>query len=194
MDIQYFATASAFRRWLVKHHQSSSELWVRYYKKDSGKPSITYPESVDQALCFGWIDGVRHAVDEDSYRVRFTPRKKKSVWSTVNIKKVVELKRQNLMSSAGLKAFEARTEDRSEIYSFEKKRKQELEPEFRKRLNANKKARLFFEAQIPSYQRTATHWVMSAKKVETRVKRLEQLIADSEKGLWVPPMRRAQRK
>jgi uncharacterized protein YdeI (YjbR/CyaY-like superfamily) len=190
----FFKTAADFRIWLAKYHSSATELWVGYYKKDSGKPSITYSESVDQALCFGWIDGLRHPIDDVSYKIRFTPRKPRSIWSTININKVAGLTRNGLMQPAGVKAFEARTEDRSEIYSFEKKRKQHLDPTFQKKLKANKKALAFFASQIPSYRRTVTHWIMSAKQQETRERRLAQLIADSEKGLWVPPMRSAQRK
>jgi len=190
----FFKTPAEFRAWLAKNHTSEKELHVGYYKKNSGRPSITYSESVDQALCFGWIDGVRHAIDDVSYTVRFTPRKPRSIWSTINLKKVAALTKQGLMHPAGLKACEARSEDRSEIYSFEKKRKQQLDPAFAKKLKSSKKAYDFFSSQIPSYQRTVIHWIMSAKQEETRVRRLNQLISDSQNGLWVPPMRSAQRK
>ena len=178
----------------MKNHSSATELWVAFYKRESGHTSITYSESVDQALCFGWIDGVRHSIDDVSYKIRFTPRKPRSIWSAVNIKKVAALTRQGLLQPTGIKAFESRTEDRSEIYSFEKKRKQELDPAFANRLKSNKQAHAFFAAQIPSYQRTVIHWIMSAKQPETRERRLTQLISDSEMGLCIPPMRSAQRK
>lgn len=190
----FFKTPADFRRWLSQHHTSQTELWVAYYKKDSGKPSITYSESVDQALCFGWIDGVRHAIDNVSYKIRFTPRKPKSIWSTINITKVKELTKCALMEPAGVKAFEARTENRSEIYSFEHKGIRQLDPAYEKKLAANKKAKAFFDAQIPSYKRVVVHWVMSAKQEETRLRRLNLLIENSVKGLWAPPYLRAQRK
>ena len=190
----FFKTAAEFRAWLANHHASATELWVAYYKKESGRVSITYSESVDQALCFGWIDGLRHPIDDISYKVRFTPRKPRSIWSTINIRKVAALTKQRLMEPAGIKAFEERTKDRSEVYSFEKKRKTQLDPAFENKLKANKKAHAFYASQIPSYQRTIIHWIMSAKQQETRERRLAQLIADSTQGLWVPPMRSAQRK
>ena len=191
---KFFKTAADFHQWLASNHASAAELWVGYYKKDSGRPSITYSESVDQALCFGWIDGVRYSIDELRYKIRFTPRKPKSIWSAVNIRKVAELTKLELMQPAGVKAFSLRTEERSEIYAFERKRKQELDRAYAKKLAANKKAKTFFDAQIPSYRRVIIHWVMSAKQEETRERRLDLLIASSEKGLWAPPYLRAQRK
>lgn len=190
----FFKSAGDLREWLAKHHDREIELWVGYYKKGCGKPSITYSESVDQAVCFGWIDGVRHGIDDVSYKIRFTPRKPRSIWSSVNIRKANELTKQGLMHAAGSKAFEERTEDRSEIYSFEHKGIRELDPAYEKKLAENKKAKAFFDAQVPSYRKVIIHWVMSAKKEETKQKRLEQLIADSENGLWVKPMRRPERK
>jgi uncharacterized protein YdeI (YjbR/CyaY-like superfamily) len=184
--------AAEFRQWLAANHASQTELWVGFYKKDSGRPTITYSESVDQAICFGWIDGVRVSIDGASHKIRFTPRKPRSIWSAINIRKANELTRLGLMHQAGDKAFNARTDDRSEIYAFERKAKRELDPVFAKQLAANKKAKAFFDAQRPSYQRVVIHWVMSAKKDETKLKRLQQLISDSEKGLWVPQLRRAQ--
>jgi uncharacterized protein YdeI (YjbR/CyaY-like superfamily) len=191
---KFFKTAADFRQWLALNHASRTEIWVGYYKKDSGKPSITYSESVDQALCFGWIDGVRYSIDDLSYKIRFTPRKHTSIWSAVNIRKVAELTKLDLMQPAGVKAFSLRTEERSEIYAFERKRRQELDPAYAKKLAANKKAKAFFDAQIPSYRRVIIHWVMSAKQEETRQRRLDLLIESSEKGLWAPPYLRAQRK
>jgi len=189
---KFFKSAAEFRQWLATNGATHNELWVGYSKKDSGRPSITYTESVDQAICFGWIDGVRSSIDAVSYKIRFTPRKPRSIWSNINIRKATELTKLGQMHPAGEKAFAARREDRSEIYSFEHKAQRELDPGFAKRLAANKKAKAFFEAQRPSYQRVAIHWVMSAKRDETWLKRLQQLISDSAKGLWIPPLRRAQ--
>jgi len=191
---RFFKTSSDLRKWFAANHASATELWVGYYKKDSGKPSVTYSESVDQALCFGWIDGVRYGIDDVSYKIRFTPRKPKSIWSTINLKKVAELTRLGLMEPAGIKEFESRTEERTEVYSFEKTGVRHFDPAYEKKLKASKKAWAFWEAQIPSYRKVVTHWVMSAKQEETRQRRLQQLISDSEKGLWIPPLRRAQRK
>jgi len=190
---KFFKTAADFRAWLADHHASETELWVGYFKKDSGRTSITYSESVDQAICFGWIDGVRVSIDDLSYRIRFTPRKPRSIWSTINIAKANALTRQGLMHPAGRKVFTARTEDRSEIYSFEHKGIRELDPGYEKEIAANKKAKAFLDAQIPSYRRVITHWVMSAKQEETRLRRLDLLIKSSEKGLWAPPYLRAQK-
>ena len=191
---RFFKSAAEFRAWLAKNHASQTELLVGYYKKDSGRASITYPESLDQALCFGWIDGVRRNVDEVSYAIRFTPRKPRSIWSAVNIRKANTLTEARLMHESGAKAFAAPTEDRSEIYSFERKRKQELDRAYARKLAASKKAKAFLGAQRPSYQRTIIHWVMSAKQEETRLRRLDLLIKSSEEGKWAPPYLAAQPK
>jgi len=178
----FFATPADWRAWLEKHHARQPEFLVGFYKRDSGRPSITWPESVDQALCFGWIDGVRKRLDEHRYTIRFTPRKARSTWSTVNIQRVQELTAQGLMRPAGLQAFEARTAERSEIYAYEQKQDAALPEAYDKSLKANKKAWTFFQAQAPWYQRTALHWITSAKKEETRLKRLATLIQDSAEG------------
>ncbi|OJH36178.1 YdeI/OmpD-associated family protein [Cystobacter ferrugineus] len=177
----FFATPAEWRAWLEQHHDQQSELLVGFYKKDSGRPSITWPESVGQALCFGWIDGVRKRLDEHSYTIRFTPRKPRSIWSTVNIQLVQELIQQGLMHPAGLRAFEARSAERSGIYSHEQE-DTALPEAYDKQLKANKKAWSFFQAQAPWYQRAALHWIKSAKKEETRLKRLATLIQDSAEG------------
>ncbi|MEP6956697.1 MAG: YdeI/OmpD-associated family protein [Chthoniobacterales bacterium] len=178
----FFATPAAFRDWLGKEHASAAEQWVGFYKVGSSKPSITWPESVDEALCVGWIDGIRKRIDEVSYKVRFTARKRGSTWSAVNIARVAELTRAGRMQPAGLAAFQARTEAKSVIYAYEQGRDATLdaagEAEFRKRTRAWK----FFEAQPPWYRRTATWWVISAKRPETRAKHLATLIADSGAG------------
>lgn len=162
-----------------------SELWIGFYKKSSGKASITWPESVDAALCFGWIDGVRKSIDEDSYMIRFTPRKTRSTWSSVNIKRAKELLEVGLMQPAGLNAFQARQENRSGIYSYEQ-RGVDLPDQYGKLLKKNSGAWKFFQAQSPSYKKAANWWVLSAKKEETRVKRLEKLIDDSSHGRTIP--------
>jgi uncharacterized protein YdeI (YjbR/CyaY-like superfamily) len=174
----FFATPVAFRKWLEKHHERESELLVGFYKKDSGRPSITWPESVDQALCFGWIDGVRRRIDDVSYSIRFTPRKSISNWSAINIARVAELTKLGLMAPAGLRAFERRRDDKSAIYAYENAVRT-LAPEDEKRFRANKMAWAYFSAQAPSYQRVAIYWVTSAKKEETRERRLAALIEDS---------------
>jgi uncharacterized protein YdeI (YjbR/CyaY-like superfamily) len=181
MQATFFPTPAAFRRWLEKNHEKAAELLVGFYKKDSGKPSITWPESVDQALCFGWIDGVRRRIDDVSYSIRFTPRRRGSIWSAINIRRATELSKQGQMSPAGLRAFEARDEKKSAIYSYEN-RPRELAPEYEKRFRANKKAWEYWSAQPPGYRRQITYWVMEAKKDETRERRIATLIADCAAG------------
>ena len=181
VKIRFFKSPADFRKWLEKNHASAQELSVGYYKKDSGRPSITWPESVDQALCFGWIDGIRRSVDDISYTIRFTPRRPGSIWSSVNIKRVEELSRNGLMQPAGLEAFEARKENKSGIYAYEQ-RSAELPATYEKTLRKNKAAWDFFYAQPPSYRKLAFWWVVSAKKEETRLKRLEKLIQESAEG------------
>lgn len=185
----FFPTPADFRRWLEKNHATAKELLVGFYKVGSGKPSITWPESVDQALCFGWIDGVRKRVDDDSYTIRFTPRKPTSTWSAVNIQRVKELTRLGLMTPAGLKAFEARKENKSGIYSYEQ-RTAELPPEYEKVLKANRAAWTFCQAQPASYRKAVMWWIVSARQEPTRLKRLAQLIDLSAQGQLVPQFRR----
>ena len=181
MTLKFFKTPAGFRKWLEKNHASVAEQWVGFYKKNSGNPSITWPESVDQALCFGWIDGVRKNIDDVSYKIRFTPRRSSSIWSAVNIKRVEELNKQGLMKPAGLKAYEARKEHKSGIYAYEQK-SAELPPAYEKRLKQNKAAWEFFYAQPPWYRKQASWRVVSAKREETRLKRLEKLIEVSSQG------------
>ncbi len=175
----FFPTQSTFRKWLEKNHNKATELLVGFYKVGSGKPSISWSQSVDEAICFGWIDGIRKSIDDESYSIRFTPRKSKSIWSAVNIKKVEELIKQELMHPAGLAAFSKREENKSRIYAYEKEAAI-FSDDFLKKFRANKKACKFFQSMAPSYQRTAIHWVMSAKQEITKAKRLEELIRDSE--------------
>lgn len=182
INIKFFKTSADLRAWFEKNYKKKQEQWIGYYKKDSGKPSITWPESVDQALCFGWIDGLRKSIDERSYTIRFTPRKPTSIWSAINIKKVIELKKLGLMTDAGLDLFEKRDGKKIVQYSFEQRKNQKLPAAFVKKFRANKRAWDFFSSMPPSYQKTTTWWIVSAKQEETRVKRLSLLIADSEQG------------
>lgn len=182
MKPTFFPTPQHFRAWLSRHHRTKSELVVGFYKVQSGRPSITWPESVDQALCFGWIDGVRRRLDEVSYTIRFTPRRAGSAWSAINIRRVTVLKRLGLMQEAGLVAFRRRTEQNSRTYSYEQRHSARLEQAHQQKLQANRKAWEFFRAQAPSYQRTAIYWVASAKREETRLKRLLSLIESSARN------------
>ncbi len=179
MNPKFFPTQSDFRRWLEDNHEQETEIIVGYYKVGSGKSSMTWSESVDEALCFGWIDGVRRKVDEESYCIRFTPRKVNSIWSAVNIAKVAELTAKGLMKPKGIAAFERRDAKKSAIYAYENEAKQ-FSGEFERRFKANKKAWDFFESQANWYKKQMTNWVMSAKQEATRERRLEKLIGESE--------------
>ena len=190
MNPRFFATAEEFRAWLEEHHADETELWVGYCKKGSGRPSMTWPESVDEALCFGWIDGVRKSIDAESYANRFTPRRARSTWSAVNIRRVRELEALGRMRPAGLKAFAERAEERSGIYAYEQRAGAELGAEFEGLFRANEPAWAWFQAQPAGYRKTATWWVVSAKKEETRRKRLATLIEDSAHGRTIRPLTR----
>jgi len=181
MKPTYFISAAAFRAWFEAHHERATELWVGFYKKASGRIGLTYDEAVEEALCFGWIDGIRKRVDDLSYTHRFTPRKPRSVWSRVNIARVARLKRAGRMTPAGLKAFAAREAKRSGIYSFENAMRT-LSPEEEEFFQADTPAWNFFEQQPPGYRRLAVWWILSAQKPETRERRLGQLIHDSHEG------------
>lgn len=185
MEVRFFESPSDFREWLEENHQVARELWVGFYKKSSGRPSITWPEAVDQALCFGWIDGIRKSIDEVSYTNRFTPRKPGSVWSAVNIKRATELAELGLMQPAGLAAFEKRDEHKAQLYSYERAGSK-LDEAYEQMFRENERAWSFFQAQAPSYRRSANWWIMSAKKEETRLRRLAILIEESEKGSRLP--------
>ena len=186
----FFATAAELRHWLEENHATANELLVGFYRRGSGKPSITWQELVDEELCFGWIDGVRKGIDEVSYSNRITPRKPRSTWSAINIARAKELIALGRMHPAGLKAFERRTDDRSAIYSYEQRTKARLSPEAERSFRANKKAWASFQAQPPSYRRAATWWVISAKREETRRTRLATLIRDSQDGRSIRPLSR----
>jgi uncharacterized protein YdeI (YjbR/CyaY-like superfamily) len=177
----FFACSSDFRKWLEANHQKEAEVLAGYYKVKTGKPSMTWSESVDEALCFGWIDGIRKAFDDESYTIRFTPRNPKSNWSAINIKKVEKMISLGKMTPAGLAAFEKRSEARSAIYSYEN-RPEKLDSELETRLSANEAAWNFFKAQPPSYQKMIIYWTMSAKQEVTRFSRLDKLIEASAKG------------
>ncbi len=190
MKPKFFLSPSEWRAWLEEHQEKHEELWVGFHKRGSGKPSITWPEAVDGALCFGWIDGVRKSLDETSYVIRFTPRRPRSIWSTVNIKRVAGLTKLGLMRPAGVQAFERRTGNRSEIYAYEQRNGAKLSGRYEKTFRLHIKAWKFFQAQPPWYQRTASWWVISAKKEETRLKRLARLIEDSEQERTIRELQR----
>jgi len=189
MDIKFFKSSGGLRSWLEKNHDKKQEQLIGFYKKDSGKPGITYQEALDQALAFGWIDGVRKSIDEKSYMIRFTPRKPKSYWSAVNIKHVGRLMKLGSMHQSGIKVFESRDKKKSEKYSFERENVK-LNLNYEKLFKANKKAWDFFQSRPPSYRKPALWWIMSAKQEETRLRRLDQLIKYSEIGEKIPPLKR----
>lgn len=180
----FFSHSSKFRAWLEENHDKEKELVVGFYKVKTGRPGMTWPQSVDEALCFGWIDGIRKSIDDESYYIRFTPRKPESNWSKINIEKVTRLKKQGLMRPAGLKAFGFRKKEKSGIYSFENQPRK-LPVNFEEKFIENKAAWGFFKKQAPSYQKTVTHWILSAKQEKTKWSRLEKLIAASEKHLRI---------
>jgi uncharacterized protein YdeI (YjbR/CyaY-like superfamily) len=182
MEPTFFPTPEDFRAWFEANHARERELLVGFYKKGTGKPSITWPESVDEALCYGWIDGIRRSLGADAYTIRFTPRKTKSTWSAVNLKRVPELIAEGRMQPSGMKAYEASEESNSRIYAYENRDKAVFDPTLEARFRANEKAWSFFQAQPPGYRRLMTFRVMSAKQEATRLRRLDQLIADSEAG------------
>ena len=189
MDVVFFDTPGDFRRWLSEHHADRDELWVGYYKKATGKGGITWSESVDEALCFGWIDGIRKSLDEESYTNRFTPRRPGSHWSRVNLQKVEKLVEEGRMTPAGMAAYEARDPDKSGRYSFERDRAA-LTPEQEATFKADRSAWDFWCAQPPGYRKQATWWVVSAKREDTRARRLATLIEDSANGLRIKQLRR----
>jgi len=189
---RFFATAANWRAWLEEHHATAPEVVVGFYRKGSRKPSVTWPEAVDQALCFGWIDGIRRRIDDESYSNRFTPRRRGSNWSVINVKRVGELRALGLMRPAGLAAFEAREDARTGQYSYEQAGR-ELEPELEARLRANAEAWRYWQAQPAGYRRTVSHWITSAKHPATRERRLASLIEDSAAGRPIKPMRYGQR-
>lgn len=186
----FFPTPADWRVWLEKHHADAVQLWVGFYKRNSGMPSITWPQSVDGALCFGWIDGIRKSIDATSYKIRFTPRKRRSRWSTINIRRVKALSKLGLMHAAGLAAFRARQADRSGLYSYEQRKQAKLPAAYEKSFRLHSEARKFFRAQAPWYQRSCCYWIISARKEETRARRLATLIDCSARKRRIPPLSR----
>ncbi len=182
MKPRFFSTPEKFREWLAKNHDREDELLVGFHKKDSGKKSITYAEALDEALCYGWIDGVRKRFDETSYTIRFTPRKPRSIWSLVNVRHVERLMKASRMAEPGLAAYARRDPKRTGIYAFENEVR-EFSSEFEKKFRANKRAWEFFQSEPPSIRKVCIFWVMSAKKEETRLRRLDQLIESSANGV-----------
>lgn len=187
MDPTFFKTQALFRKWLEKNHATAPELYVGFHKKGTGRLSITYREALDEALCFGWIDGVRKSIDAESYMQRFTPRRPGSVWSLVNIKRVEELKKLRRMHPAGFKAFETRNVEKALQHSHDRVNT-DLSAAFQRRFKSNKMAWDFFGTQPPGYRKIASWWVMSAKREETREKRLNALIDDCANGLRLAPL------
>ncbi len=181
MNPKFFKSGSEFRKWLSKHHAAEKELLVGFYKKDSGKPSMTWPESVDAALCFGWIDGIRKRIDDESYSIRFTPRRKGSIWSRVNVDRVQVLSDLGLMQPAGLAAFALIDQEKSKIYSYEQ-RTATLDEPYHSLLSEDRVASTFFEAQAMSYRKAVCWWIMSAKQDETRHRRLQKLLESSREA------------
>jgi uncharacterized protein YdeI (YjbR/CyaY-like superfamily) len=186
----YFDSPAAFRRWLEAHHDTATELVIGFHKRHTGRPSLSWAESVDEALCFGWIDGIRRRVDDERYTIRFTPRRSTSIWSLINIRRVKALVEAGRMRPAGLRAFEQRRPGRSGLYSFEQGGNRTLTDAELERFRSNRAAWTFFEAQPPGYRRVATHWVLSAKREDTRARRLGTLITDSANGLRIAALRR----
>lgn len=182
MKPSFFATPADFRKWLAAHHGDVDELLVGFRTRESGEPSITWPQAVDEALCFGWIDGVRHRLDADSYSIRFTPRRAGSTWSAVNIRRAEALREEGRMRAPGRKALEQRSEAKSRTYSYEQDAEAALDAGLARTFKSSAKAWSFFQAQAPSYRRKCTHWVMGARKDEVRLARLQRLIAALAKG------------
>jgi uncharacterized protein YdeI (YjbR/CyaY-like superfamily) len=187
MKLIFFPTQKDLRKWFEKNHKKEKELWAGFYKVSSGKPSITWSQSVDEAICFGWIDGIRKSVDEESYCIRFTPRNPKSNWSAINIKKAKALIEFGQIKPEGLRLFNLRNEEKSKVYSYENAAV-EFEKSFEKKFKANKNAWKYFQSAPPSYRKVTTRWVMSAKQEATRLKRLNELIIDSAAGKKIKAM------
>lgn len=180
-DVVFFSSPADLRDWFDAHHQTAGELWVGYHRKATGRPTVTWPQAVDEALCVGWIDGVRYRLDDERHAQRFTPRRKGSIWSAINTKRAEALIAEGRMRPAGLKAFEARSPEKTAIYSYEREAAAFTE-EQQARFEADHVAWPFFQAQAPSYRRSITHWVSSAKRDETRERRFRKLLEESRAG------------
>jgi uncharacterized protein YdeI (YjbR/CyaY-like superfamily) len=193
-DPIYFASPEEFRAWLEQHHESDTEVWLGMWKRATGKPSCSWAEAVDEALCFGWIDGLVRRVDDERHMQRFTPRKPTSNWSAINVANVERLRAEGRMRPAGEAAFARRRDDRTAVYSHEQRKSPQLAPDEQVQLEADADAWAFFSARPPSYRRPAIWWVISAKRPETRARRLATLIADSAAGRPIKPLTPAKRK
>ncbi len=189
-DVTYFADPDGFRAWLEEHHAARDALWVGYWKKATGKPSMTWEESVDVALCFGWIDGIRRSVDDEAYTIRFTPRRKGSIWSRRNVERYAVMLAEGRVAPAGAQAYAAREEEKTGVYSFERETPARLSREFEARFREREAAWADWEARPPGYRKRATHWVMSAKREETRERRFLQVVEDCAAGRKIKPLRR----
>jgi len=189
MSILYFKKQAELRTWFVNNWDKLDEVWIGYYKKATKKESVTWDESVQEAICFGWIDGIRKSIDGESYKIRFTPRKKNSIWSLKNIKTAEELIQNNLIQASGLASYKLRKEAKSGIYAFEQE-KVSFSKEFETIFKANQASWTFFENQAPYYKKIVTHWVMSAKQEKTRIRRLNTLMEDSQNQLRVKHLRK----
>jgi uncharacterized protein YdeI (YjbR/CyaY-like superfamily) len=189
MEPIYFSSQAALRAWFEQNHTTETELIVGYHKKATGRESITWSQSVDEALCFGWIDGIRRSVDNDRYCIRFTPRKTDSNWSTVNIQKVEELTKSGKMRPAGLDVYSKRKESRSGIYTYETLKVSLLPENMESRFRLNEAAWDYFQSQAPSYRKVTIRWIVSARQEDTRIKRLDELISSCEAGEWIRAMR-----
>lgn len=190
IDPIFFASPAEFRAWLEASHASARELWVGFHKKGTGRPSLTWPESVAEALCFGWIDGVRRRLDDERYMIRFTPRRPGSTWSAINVTMMERLIAAGRVHPAGLHAYSLRAQAKSGIYSYEQRHRAELDADMLRQFQRNRRAWAYFQARPPGYRRTATWWVVSAKRAETRAKRLAQLIASSAREQPIPLLAR----
>ena len=188
----FFDHPDKFREWLKENHEKETELWVGFYKKATGLPSLTWSESVDQALCYGWIDGIRKSIDDKSYKIRFTPRKPTSIWSKVNIEKIEELTKNGLMKPAGLAAWGRRDLEKQKIYAYEQKNAK-LPEKYADKIKNTPEAWAFFESLAPSYKKATIWWIVSAKREETRLRRLDILIQSSKEGLKIPQLRQGKK-
>lgn len=186
----FFETPAQFRKWLDKNHRACAEQWIGFHRKNSGRPSITWPQSVDEALCFGWIDGLRKGIDASSYKIRFTPRRPTSTWSAINTRRMNELIRNGRVRDAGLEAFRRRTAKKTATYSYENRGSAALSDAATTEFRRQRAAWRWFTNQPPSYRQTATWWIVSAKRPETQAKRLKILIADSADGRRIAPLRK----
>lgn len=189
-DVTHFETAEGFRAWLAEHHEARDVLWVGFWKKATGRASITWEESVDEALCFGWIDGLRKRIDDEAYAIRFTPRRDGSVWSLRNMERYGALEADDRIAPAGAATYARRTEEKSGVYSFEQDDRPRLSAAFEERLKADEAAWASWENRPPGYRKRASHWVMSAKREETRERRFRTLIDDEAAGRKIKPLRR----